>query len=892
MNACRKKGRLSFFIRAEIEPKNRSGVNSLQYDPCTDRLFTAGRDSIIRVWNTKRQSDPLVHTMEHHADWVTDIVLCCGGKNLISASNDTTVKVWNATKGFCMSTLGTHKDYVRVLAYAQHREEVASAGLDGAIFLWDIRTLTALTPTNNTVETRPLTTNDESTYSLAMNPSGTVIVAGGPYKRIWVWDPRSRSKPFDLRSHTDSIRALAVRPNGEEIISGSSDGTIKIWSLGMQRCTDTIRTHSESVFTLQVNNNWSTVYSAGKDRKIWATDLHNPGHSTLIGEETDPVLKLLLHEGRSQSFLWSATCNTNVSRWLIKHHATGMCSRPIVDHEHYSYHCENNTDIDHASTEKSMPVSKCSEFVSNPIPVSLPSNAHNNNSSNALSDVFSHDPDHSSLPMDNNNDNNNNAKHNSSLSSKPDFVIKGGSPIVQFHICPEKRFILTKDNEGIVAIYDVLKASMIECLGVVSFEEEIKKREKLIYVPNWFIVDLKCGMPIIHLDEGDCLSAYINASDAGLLNEFNDPNYCYDTKINYGFVLLRSLFTRRLTASSSNTNTSNNGNNIDNVRNDLNADQILEIPGHTPIILSDGSGRPLDRFLARDASSFSVRLRRCNPEPKWIMEVVESCKLPKPVRIAFCLVPGVIEVDSQGQQRVVPMNSLKRDSLAANDVLLIRKVMEHVFQRLYKLADTLTMNGTLSSPPSPRSTRQNDDTGQAVPPKSSSYCDTTSNPQTPVMAPLNLPPETLQIDLARIIAIASSNIPQPENIIEIWCGDQCLDPNMNLRSARHFYWKQSGDLVLSYLVTKENNTGNNYATTNTIDSNNNNNSISSYLNNSLHNPTTVTSITTSIPSANIRKEDNINNFNGNGTDSNNLKNEHRETTSVASSSSSSMSIHN
>lgn len=40
------------------------------------------------------------------------------------------------------------------------------------------------------------------------------------------------------------------------------------------------------------------------------------------------------------------------------------------------------------------------------------------------------------------------------------------------------------------------------------------------------------------------------------------------------------------------------------------------------------------------------------------------------------------------------------------------------------------------------------------------------------MAPLNLPPETLQIDLARIIATASSNIPQPENIIEIWCGDQ------------------------------------------------------------------------------------------------------------------------
>jgi len=31
------------------------------------------------------------------------------GVLVISASSDTTVKVWNAHKGFCMSTLRTHK---------------------------------------------------------------------------------------------------------------------------------------------------------------------------------------------------------------------------------------------------------------------------------------------------------------------------------------------------------------------------------------------------------------------------------------------------------------------------------------------------------------------------------------------------------------------------------------------------------------------------------------------------------------------------------------------------------------------------------------------------------------------------------------------------------------
>lgn len=78
------------------------------------------------------------------------------------------MKVWNAQKGFCMSTLRTHRDYVQALAYAKDREQVqtkffdlkfflqiifkvASAGLDKAIFLWDVNTLTALTASNNTV---------------------------------------------------------------------------------------------------------------------------------------------------------------------------------------------------------------------------------------------------------------------------------------------------------------------------------------------------------------------------------------------------------------------------------------------------------------------------------------------------------------------------------------------------------------------------------------------------------------------------------------------------------------------------------------------------------------------------------------------------------------------
>uniref|UniRef100_A0A672FS40 WD repeat domain 48b n=1 Tax=Salarias fasciatus TaxID=181472 RepID=A0A672FS40_SALFA len=103
--AGRRKVQVSYVIRDEVEKYNRNGVNALQLDPALNRLFTAGRDSIIRIWSVyQHKQDPYIASMEHHTDWVNDIVLCCNGKTLISASSDTTVKVWNAHKGFCMST--------------------------------------------------------------------------------------------------------------------------------------------------------------------------------------------------------------------------------------------------------------------------------------------------------------------------------------------------------------------------------------------------------------------------------------------------------------------------------------------------------------------------------------------------------------------------------------------------------------------------------------------------------------------------------------------------------------------------------------------------------------------------------------------------------------------
>ncbi|RWS08592.1 WD repeat-containing protein 48-like protein [Dinothrombium tinctorium] len=685
----RKKVTVSFVIRDEVEKFHRSGVNSLQYDPALNRLYSAGRDSIIRIWNVRNVRDAncgYIQSMEHHTDWCNDIVLCCNGKNLISASSDTTVKVWNAHKGFCMSTLRTHKDYVKALAYAKEKEQVASAGLDRSIFLWDVNTLTALTASNNTVTTSSLVGNKDSIYSLAMNPSGTVIVSGSTEKVIRVWDPRSCQKMMKLKGHSDNVRALLVNRDGTQCLSASSDSTIRLWSLGQQRCVSTIRVHDEGVWALQTNESFSIVYSGGRDKKLVMTDLRNPDNRAVICEETAPILKIILVPPDFNS-IWVATTDSSIKNWSLNHSKSKGSSFIIWDEY---------------DTETFQP-----------------------------------------------------------LNEKPDLVIRGNPAIRNYHVLNDKRHILTKDTDDNVAVYDVLKACKVEDLGKVDFEAEIKRRFKMVYVPNWFTVDLKAGMLSIHLEDPDCFGTWVSAREFG----FPVANDAPDPKINLGGLLLQALLEHwpqtYTTEEELGVIVNGKEENGDTRSSDSNkasdalhtcqrpANQYFSVPVHTPIIFSEGGSRTLLRLLVGDAKRETEDALLQENVPMWVTDVVVAKNLPKFVKIAFYLLPH----PSSG------IKSLRKERLSASDMLQVRKVIEHVYEKM--------MGANSEADSQTASTSANQDKNSDA----SGSGNTEKDEDKSCYA---------------------------EDKVELYCQDQLLDPNMDLRTVRHFIWKSGGDLVLHY----------------------------------------------------------------------------------------------
>ncbi|XP_041474967.1 WD repeat-containing protein 48-like [Lytechinus variegatus] len=674
----RRKVQVSYVIRDEVEKKHRSGVNALQFDPVLNRLYSAGRDSIVRIWNLADEKEQYVQSMEHHTDWVNDVVLCCGGRTLISASSDTTVKVWNAHKGFCMSTLRTHKDYVKALAYAKDKEWVASAGLDKQIFLWDVNTLTALTATNNTVTTSSLNGQKDSIYSLAMNQSGSVIISGSTEKVLRVWDPKTCAKIMKLKGHTDNVKALVINRDGTQCLSGSSDGTIRLWSLGQQRCIATYRIHEEGVWALRANESFTTFYSGGRDCYVYQTDIRNPDASELICEESSSVLRIELVP--QEDAIWVATTSSQLNQWSL----TSRGGRNVDDY-------------DNVGTENECP--------------------------------------------------------------KPKMTIEGGSSIRQYHILNDKRHILTKDTDDRVALWDVLMAKKVEDLGHADFEVEIKNRFQMIYVPNWFAVDLKIGMLCIHLEESDCFAAWVSSKDSGL-----GPADAPDIKVNYGGLVLQALLEHWPRTHAYDPDSINGHvNGIDTSTDDINltvnsssptspnpphtvinkGNSYFSVSAHTPVIFSEVGGRTLFRFLCRDACGDSERMLLNENVPQWVVSVTVEHNQPKFNKISFFLQPH----NPSGNR------TLKKDRLSASDMLQARKVLEHVYE---KVMGAYTSS---SSPPAGATNGYGNGEGGDRDSELSSIS---------------------------------------EEKVELLCQDQVLDPNMDLRTIKHFIWKSGGDLTLLY----------------------------------------------------------------------------------------------
>ena len=151
---------------------------------------------------------------------------------LASASNDMTIRLWDAQTGELRRTFTAHKDAINSVAFSPDGKVLASGSgdlyardasgsKDKTIRLWDVETGTLR---------RTLPAQKNEVLCVAFSPDGKVLAASQD-KIIQLWDMQTHTVRRTLEGHTSWVWRVAFSPDGRTLVSGSRDGTLLLWEV-------------------------------------------------------------------------------------------------------------------------------------------------------------------------------------------------------------------------------------------------------------------------------------------------------------------------------------------------------------------------------------------------------------------------------------------------------------------------------------------------------------------------------------------------------------------------------------------------------------------------------------------------------------------------------------
>src|SRR5262249_28666954 len=102
------------------------------------RILTAGNESAVRLWDvdTGRQTNAL----PAHDAAIRTLAFTPDGSTIVSGSSDWSIRVWNAATGEHLRDLPGHRDGVNALTITADGKSMVSCGTDAIVPLRDLST--------------------------------------------------------------------------------------------------------------------------------------------------------------------------------------------------------------------------------------------------------------------------------------------------------------------------------------------------------------------------------------------------------------------------------------------------------------------------------------------------------------------------------------------------------------------------------------------------------------------------------------------------------------------------------------------------------------------------------------------------------------------------------
>ena len=228
-------------------------------------------------------------TLGGHTAEVQAVAWSPDGQQLASAGDDFVVRVWNAATHEELRVLRGHGDRVDALAWNPDGSRIASTGWDKTVRVWDVAS-------GETVLEIPA--SDRVLRGVAWSPDGLRLATCGDDSLVKVWDAKSGKELAQMKGHIGLIWSIAWSPDGSHLASAGNyeNRDIRIWDAGSGRqIRRIVEAHDHAVVDVAWSADGRQLATASVDQsaRIWDAE---------TGEQ---LQKIDAHDGTVMSVSWS-----------------------------------------------------------------------------------------------------------------------------------------------------------------------------------------------------------------------------------------------------------------------------------------------------------------------------------------------------------------------------------------------------------------------------------------------------------------------------------------------------------------------------------------------------------------------------------------------------------
>jgi WD40 repeat protein len=225
----------------------------------------------------------LMHTYVGHTKGVNRVrFFPTYGHILLSASMDTTIKIWdmrNDHERQCLRTMYGHTQAVREVAFNSDGKTFLSCGYDKVVRHWDTETGACLARLNNGVHL---------VLRAVLSARRELVLAGGADNYIYQWDMRANEVVQTYTEHQGAVNTVTFFDQNRRFMSTSDDKKIFLWEFGIpvvirhisdpeMHAAPAVAMHPSGEFAACQNlNNVITVYESRRHHAQEEQDVQGP----------------------------------------------------------------------------------------------------------------------------------------------------------------------------------------------------------------------------------------------------------------------------------------------------------------------------------------------------------------------------------------------------------------------------------------------------------------------------------------------------------------------------------------------------------------------------------------------------------------------------------------